>query len=205
MVNTQEDDAERASKPVVLSAFNTIGLVGEITEETSNEIIFAMTTLKETIKSVTAEEENPGDEASEQQECEMELFLSTPGGNADDMFAIYDIMRLVRGDCDIKVTAIGKVMSAGVLLLAAGTKGKRRIGKNCRIMMHSVIGGHIGPMYQMLNEVTEFKKIQEKYLDALVEETNMSKAYLNRLLKKKVNVYLTAEEAVELGIADEVF
>jgi ATP-dependent Clp protease protease subunit len=205
VVNIQEDDAERASKPVVLSAFNTIGLVGEITEETSNEVIFAMTTLKETIKSVTAEEKGSGDEAGEQQECEMELFLSTSGGNADDMFAIYDVMRLVREDCDIKVTAIGKVMSAGVLLLAAGTKGKRRIGKNCRIMMHSVTGGHIGPMYQMLNEVTQFKKIQEQYLDALMEETNMSKTYLNKLLKKKVNVYLTAEEAVELGIADEVF
>lgn len=203
MVNTQEDDVEKASRPMVLSSFNTIGLVGEITEEASNEVIFAMTTLRETIKSVL--DDGPDEEDDDHEGCGMELFLSTPGGCADDMFAIYDVMRLVREDCDIKVTAVGKVMSAGVLLLAAGTKGKRRIGKNCRVMIHSVIGGHIGPMYQMLNEVTEFKKIQEQYLDALVEETNMSKTYLNRLLKKKVNVYLTADEAVELGIADEVF
>lgn len=203
MVNTQEDDSPKESKPIVLSSFNTIGLVGEITEELSNEIIFAMTTLKETIKTVVADPLE--DDASEQQECEIEMYISTPGGNADDMFAIYDVMRLVRDECDIKVTGVGKVMSAGVLLLAAGTKGKRRIGKNCRVMIHSVIGGHVGPMHQMLNEVTEFKKIQEQYLNALVEETNMTKMYLNRLLKKKVNVYLTAEEAVELGIADEVF
>ena len=203
MTIPEESDPEKGSKPVVLSAFNTIGLVGEITEETSNEVIFAMTTLKETIKTVV--EDIADDEADKEQECEIEMFISTPGGNADDMFAIYDVMRLVKDECDIKVTGVGKVMSAGVLLLAAGTKGKRRIGKNCRVMIHSVIGGHVGPMHQMLNEVTEFKKIQDQYLNALVQETNMSKTYLNRLLKKKVNVYLTAEEAVELGIADEVF
>ena len=203
MTIPEESDPEKGSKPVVLSAFNTIGLVGEITEETSNEVIFAMTTLKETIKTVV--EDIADDEADKEQECEIEMFISTPGGNADDMFAIYDVMRLVKDECDIKVTGVGKVMSAGVLLLAAGTKGKRRIGKNCRVMIHSVIGGHVGPMHQMLNEVTEFKKIQDQYLNALVQETNMSKIYLNRLLKKKVNVYLTAEEAVELGIADEVF
>lgn len=203
MTIPEESDPEKGSKPVVLSAFNTIGLVGEITEETSNEVIFAMTTLKETIKTVV--EDIADDEVDKEQECEIEMFISTPGGNADDMFAIYDVMRLVKDECDIKVTGVGKVMSAGVLLLAAGTKGKRRIGKNCRVMIHSVIGGHVGPMHQMLNEVTEFKKIQDQYLNALVKETNMSKIYLNRLLKKKVNVYLTAEEAVELGIADEVF
>ena len=170
MTIPEESDPEKGSKPVVLSAFNTIGLVGEITEETSNEVIFAMTTLKETIKTVV--EDIADDEADKEQECEIEMFISTPGGNADDMFAIYDVMRLVKDECDIKVT---------------------------------VIGGHVGPMHQMLNEVTEFKKIQDQYLNALVKETNMSKIYLNRLLKKKVNVYLTAEEAVELGIADEVF
>lgn len=201
MHSTQEEDIDKAPKPVVLSAFNKIGLVGEISEEASNEVIFAIIALKETLKAM-AEELNENEE--NEQDHEMELFLSTPGGNADDMFAIYDIMRMTREECDIRVTGIGKVMSAGVLLLAAGTKGKRRIGKNCRIMIHSVIGGHIGPMHQMLNEVTEFKKIQEQYVEALVEETNMSKAYLNRLLKKKVNVYLTAQEAVDLGIADEI-
>ena len=49
-------------------------------------------------------------------------------------------------------------MSAGVLLLAAGTKGKRRVGKHCRIMLHSVIGGSTGPMHQLENEFAEVKK-----------------------------------------------
>ena len=51
-------------------------------------------------------------------------------------------------------------------------------------MIHSVIGGHVGPMHQLENEMTEFKKIQEQYLNALVKETNMTKTYLNKLIKK---------------------
>ena len=72
-------------------------------------------------------------------------------------------------------------------------------------MVHSVIGGHIGPMHQLQNEFDEIKKIQDNYIKALVKETDMTEKYLRDLLKKKSNVYLDAEEAVKLGFADEVF
>lgn len=51
----------------------------------------------------------------------IEAWLSTPGGEAAEMFAIYDVMRAVRGRSLIHTVAIGQVMSSGVLLLAAGT------------------------------------------------------------------------------------
>ena len=121
-----------------------------------------------------------------------------------DMFAIYDVMRLMREECDITTFGIGKVMSAGVLLLAAGTKGKRKIGANCRVMLHSVIGGSQGPIHSLENEMDEIRWIQDQHVKCLVEETNMSSRHLKKLLGRKVNVYLNAEEAVELGIADEV-
>ena len=95
-------------------------------------------------------------------------------------------------------------MSAGVLLLASGTKGKRYVGKHCRVMIHSVIGGHVGPMHQLESEFEEVKKIQDTYIRSLAEETEMTEKYLRNLLKKKTNVYLTAQEAVDLGIADEI-
>ena len=97
---------------------------------------------------------------------------------------------------------MGKVMSAGVLILAAGTKGKRKIGKNCRVMMHSVIGGNHGSLHNMLNEMEAIEQLQDMYINCLVEETKMSKSQIKKMLEKKVNVYLSAEEAVELGIAD---
>jgi ATP-dependent Clp protease protease subunit len=93
-------------------------------------------------------------------------------------------------------------MSAGVLLLAAGTKGKRKIGKNCRVMIHSVIGGNVGPLHNLENEMNEIRYIQNAYLKALADETNMTYQQLRRMINRKVNVYLSAEEAVKLGIAD---
>ena len=115
------------------------------------------------------------------------------------------MMQTVKKKCVVETIGMGKVMSAGTLLLAAGTRGERRVGKNCRIMLHSVIGGHTGPMHQLENEFAEVKKIQDSYIRVLSEESDMTEKHLRNLLKKKTNVYLTAEEAVELGIADEVF
>ena len=109
------------------------------------------------------------------------------------------------GVSSISTYGLGKVMSAGVLLLASGTKGKRYVGKHCRIMIHSVIGGSSGPMHQLENEFAEVKKIQDGYIQALVNESSMTEKQLRKLLKRKTNIYLSAEEAVELGIADEVF
>ena len=95
-------------------------------------------------------------------------------------------------------------MSAGVLLLAAGTKGKRKIGKNCRVMIHSVMGGNHGSLHNMLNEMEAIEQLQDMYCDALIENTKLTKTKLKNMIERKVNVYLSAEEAVELGIADEI-
>jgi len=132
----------------------------------------------------------------------IEFIISTPGGDADDMFALYDIMRVVRDKCDIITYGIGKVMSAGVLILASGTKGKRKIGRNCRVMIHSVVAGSSGSFHNLQNEMSEIKHLQKAYIKTLSEETNMSVKDLNTMINKKVNVYLSAEEAVRLGIAD---
>ena len=135
----------------------------------------------------------------------IELVISTTGGSAHDMFTLYDTMRLIREECEIVTVGLGKVMSAGVLLLAAGTKGTRKIGKNCRVMIHGVIGGHVGSIHNLENEMDEVRWMQEQYISALVSETDMTKRFLKKLIQRKVNVYLTAEEAVQYGIADEVF
>ena len=59
----------------------------------------------------------------------MRMFISTHGGNISDMFSIIDVMKMIqKNSCEIETIAIGKVMSAGVLILAAGSKGKRKIG-----------------------------------------------------------------------------
>jgi len=134
----------------------------------------------------------------------IEFYVSTYGGNADDMFALYDIMSKVKKTSEIHTIGVGKVMSAGVLLLASGTKGKRKIGQNCRVMIHSVMGGNHGPLHNMINEMEAIEQIQDMYCDALIANSNLTKKQLKKMLERKVNVYLSAEEAIELGIADEL-
>tara|TARA_B100000989_G_scaffold183957_1_gene138435 strand:- start:2175 stop:2807 length:633 start_codon:yes stop_codon:yes gene_type:complete len=166
-----------------------IGLFSDVSDDKIAELIHALIYLDE-INRIT-DENRP-----------VEFYISTYGGSADDMFGMYDIMRVIRERTPIQTIGLGKVMSAGVLLLAAGTKGKRCIGKNCRVMVHSVIGGSHGPLHNLINEMDAIEQIQKMYSDALIAETNLTKKDLKKLLEKKVNVYLSAEEAVELGIAD---
>jgi len=165
-----------------------------IEEENIAEIIHAMLYMNEINKI----------QKDEKKKKEIKFYLSTYGGSADDMFALYDMMKLIQKDTEISVIGMGKVMSAGVLILAGGTHGKRKIGRNCRVMIHSVIAGNQGSLHNLVNEMEAIKDLQEMYIDRLVEETKMTKIQLKKMLEQKVNVYLSAEKAVEYGIADEI-
>ena len=120
----------------------------------------------------------------------------------NEMFALYDIMRSIRQETEIHTLGLGKVMSAGVLLLAAGTKGKRRIAKNCRVMIHSVAAGNHGNLQDLTNELGAIQDLQDMYTNCLVAETDMTEGDIKDMLNRNVNVYLSAVEAVKLGIAD---
>ena len=134
----------------------------------------------------------------------IQFMISTHGGLVSEMFSLYDIMRITREDCVITTLGLGKVMSAGVLLLAAGTKGYRQVGANCQIMIHSLKAEQGGYITQMENDLDHLKALEERYIKVLSQETNMSKRYIRKLFNKKLDVFLTAEEAVDLGIADEI-
>jgi ATP-dependent Clp protease, protease subunit len=168
-----------------------LGLFCDVVEEKVAELVHALLYLNEMNIMLPEEKQKPVD-----------FYISTHGGSADDMFALYDVMRQVREQTEIHTIGMGKVMSAGVLLMAAGTKGKRKIGKNCRVMIHSVIAGNHGSLHNLINEMEAVEQLQQMYTDCLVAETNMTKKQLKNMLERKVNVYLSAEEAVELGIAD---
>ena len=174
----------------------TMLLQGEVNEEKAGEIIsgfLALADLKPP-KGELKEGEMPYDPIT--------MYVSTYGGSADEMFAIFDIMNHCKKSCHIETIGIGKVMSAGTLILAAGTKGKRKISKNCRVMLHQVSAGAFGPLFNMTTEIDAIQKLQDQYIDAMASCTNLSKRKLKSLLNERVNVYLTAEEAVEYGLAD---
>jgi len=169
----------------------TMALFGDVDEEKSLDLIVGMLTLTE-----FTEKEPPYDP--------IKFYISTYGGSADEMFSIYDMMSILKAQCEIHTIGLGKVMSAGTLLLAAGTKGKRKIGRHCRVMIHAVAAGSHGELHDMENEMKSIKHIQELYINALARETSMTKRTIQKLLDRRVNVYLSAAEAVEYGIADEI-
>jgi ATP-dependent Clp endopeptidase proteolytic subunit ClpP len=183
-----------------------VGLIGEVTEEKASEVLYGMLQLRHTgINTVLVDEDKPDGKTKETYDP-FEIMISTLGGSSADMFSIYDVMKLIQEEgMEIGTIGVGKVMSAGVLLLAAGAKGKRRIGKHCRVMIHGVSSGAGGHIQDLDNEMAEIKVIEEQYISSLAEETAMSKKYIKNLLKKKLNVYIGAEQAVELGIADTIF
>ena len=182
-----------------------MGLCGDLDEEKAGELMYGMIALYES--GATYRLSDPKDENSDilVNYAPFEFVISTLGGNAQEMFGLHDLMRVIRENCDIHTVGLGKVFSAGTLLIASGTKGKRRIGKNCRVMIHAVLGGNHGSIHNLENEMDEIRWVQERYIEAMVEETNMSKTHLKKILNRKVNAYFTAEEAVELGIADIIF
>ena len=189
-----------SSKPK--EEIRTIGLYGTIKEEVCAEMVYSLIVLDKTGKKILPPPLDDPEGPEEEIYLPIEMIISSYGGSAADMFSVYDTMRDVRDRCEIHTTGLGKVMSAAVLLLAAGTKGTRKIGKHCRVMIHGVISGQHGHISDLENEMEEAKWTQGQYVRALARETNMSQKYIKKLIDKKMNVYLTAQEAVDLGIAD---
>ena len=209
---TEGSDSTPADFPIVFNMnepvsepqdqIRTIGLYGMIKEEVCSEIVFSLIVLDKLGKNVELKDpSNPKSKEITTYEP-IELIISSYGGSAADMFSVYDVMRDVRERCEIHTQGLGKVMSAAVLLLAAGTKGQRKIGRHCRIMIHGVISGQHGHISDLENEMEEARWTQQQYVRALAKETSMSQKYIKTLIDKKMNVYLTAQEAVDLGIAD---
>ena len=177
-----------------------IGIYGVIDEEKCKDVVSGLYYLKELGKT----QEPTEDEESVTSYEPIKFLISTEGGLVMDMFAVYDAMRDVQKDCEVHTFGLGKVMSAGVLLLAAGTKGKRRIGKNCRLMMHQITSGNYGHVEDQENSLSETRWIQERYIEELCGLTKLTKRKIESIFKKKIDYYFSAVEAVKFGIVDEI-
>lgn len=206
-VSSEEQDEEDSEEPQQMTLMDLLGggpggakspearsimFVGEVTEDRAADLISALLVLAQT-KEEDAERAEP-----------IKLYVSTYGGSADEMFGIYDVINFCKKFCDIETIGLGKVMSAGTLMMASGTKGKRKIGKHCRVMIHAVNGGQVGDIHNLQNELEQTVSLQDSYIQAMSHETNMTKRQIQTLINRKVNVYLTAEEAIEKGLADEI-
>ena len=173
-------------------AARSVGLIGDISEQKSEEVIGTLIHLSDMC------------DADPETNKPIEMYISTYGGSVVDMFAMYDLMRVIKQKCTVSTIGLGKVMSAGVLLLANGTKGERKVGKNCRVMLHNVMAGFHGSLVNVENEIKEVNWIQERYIDCLEMQTNFTKKKIKKMLNKQLDIYISAEQAIEYGIADVI-
>ena len=130
------------------------------------------------------------------------LLVSTYGGSVDEMFSLYDLIRFL--PCPVQTVALGKVMSAGVLILASGVKGKRLMGASSRIMMHSLSGGAMGNVFEVENHAVEMKRVHELTVTAMARETKMTKEQVAAIMDPKLDYFVTPKQALKMGIIDRI-
>ncbi len=129
------------------------------------------------------------------------LYINSPGGSVTAGLAIYDTMNYIK--CDVSTICIGLAASMGAFLLSSGTKGKRYALKNSEIMIHQPLGGAQGQASDIKIQADHIIKIKKKLNEILAE--NSGKPY--EIVEKDTDRdnYLSAEEAKEYGLIDEIF
>lgn len=139
--------------------------------------------------------------ASKEPKKDIQLYINTPGGVVTSGLAIYDTMQYVK--CPISTVCIGMAASMGATLLAAGSKGKRFALPNAEVLLHQVAGGGIsGAAVEIEITAKQIVKIKEKLNKILAKHTGQP---LERVEKDTDrDFYLSAQEAKEYGIIDEV-
>ena len=137
---------------------------------------------------------------SEDPDKDINLYVNSPGGDITSLFAIYDTMQYIKPD--IATICFGQAASAAAVLLASGTKGKRYALPHSRILLHQPHGGAQGQAVDIeiqAKEITRYRKLLE---ELIAEHTGQS---LEKVAKDTDRDYiLTADEAVEYGVVDEV-
>ena len=133
-------------------------------------------------------------------EKDISLYIHCPGGLINAGFAIYDTMELIR--CEVSTICVGLAASMGTVLLCAGAKGKRYALPNATIHMHQPMGGAQGQASDIAIAAKEIIRMQEKLRTIISKHTGQS---LDRVAKDTDrDFYLSAEQAVEYGLVDEI-
>jgi ATP-dependent Clp protease protease subunit len=133
---------------------------------------------------------------------DIQLYINSPGGSFTAMTAIYDTMRYLKPD--VQTVCLGQAASAAAVLLAAGTPGKRYALPNSRILIHQPYtegtGGQISDLEIQANEILRMRELLESMLS---QATGKDASEISRDVER--DKILTAEQAVEYGIVDQVF
>lgn len=130
------------------------------------------------------------------------LYINSPGGSVTAGLAIYDTMNYIRSP--VSTVCVGQAASMGSLLLCGGEKGKRFCLPHSSIMVHQPSGGYIGQASDIAIHAQEIlrvrRKLNEIFQKHLTKEHTLEQ--IERLMER--DRFLSAEEALEMGIVDEI-
>ncbi len=131
---------------------------------------------------------------------EISLYINSPGGSVDDTMAIYDTIRFV--SAPVATYCIGKAQSGAAVVLAAGTKGKRHALPHAKVMLHQPWGGITGQAADIKIQAEEVLKAKTVINEILARHTGQP---IDKIAAEtERDRYMTAEEAKQYGLIDEV-
>jgi len=149
---------------------------------------------------------------SENPDKEINLYINSPGGAVTAGLAIYDTMQYIK--CDVRTIVMGQACSMGSFLAQAGTAGKRVVLPESRTMIHRVSSGTPGTSGSVHVQELQFEdakrhyeesqKINKRLTELYVRHNTKGKTYEELFETMKFDTFLTAQEAVENGLADKV-
>jgi ATP-dependent Clp protease protease subunit len=179
--------AEPAFQPSVFDRLlkdRIIWLGSEVRDDNANEIAAKLLLL-----------------AAEDPERDIYLYINSPGGSITAGMAIYDTMQFIPND--VVTVGIGMAASMGQLLLTAGTKGKRYITPNARVLLHQPHGGFGGTSSDIQTQAALILDMKKRLAEITAAQTGKSVEQINADGDR--DRWFSAEEAKEYGLIDEVY
>jgi len=136
----------------------------------------------------------------EEKDKDINIYINSPGGSVTAGLAIYDTIQFLK--CDVATYCVGQAASMGALLLSAGTKGKRFVLPNARVMIHQPWGGVQGAAADISIQAKEILKLRDRINEILAHHTGQ---HLDKIQKDTDRDYfMSAQEAKDYGLIDEV-
>jgi ATP-dependent Clp protease protease subunit len=158
-------------------------LAGPVDQDSSNAIIAQLLFLQQ-----------------EDSKKDIKLYIKSPGGIVTDGLAIYDTMNLIKPD--VSTVCLGQSASMGAFLLSAGAKGKRFILPSARVMIHQPLGGAQGQATDMKIQVDEITRLKLMLNEGLAKHTGQKLETI--VADTERDNYMTAQEALDYGLVDEI-
>lgn len=132
----------------------------------------------------------------------LNLIINSPGGDLNSAFALIDVMK--GSVIPVHTLGIGQISSCGILTFMSGTKGHRVLTPNTSILSHQYSWGSYGKSHELIATVKEFELTSARMMALYKHCTGLTETKIREVLLPAHDVWLTAQEAVDLGVADTI-